>query len=94
MTTKADLRSTADGYPAKKRMDLINANIREAKLRIIHDAEYGRYHSDYNLYVYNDDDKEYCNAFLTGVKSEFPGIDVSVVCIDVNYTKYTFSWKE
>ena len=55
MPTTSDLRSTADGYPAKKRMDLINANIHEAKLRIIRDAQYGKYHSDYNWCAYNDD---------------------------------------
>ena len=93
MTTKADLRTTADGYAAKERIDLLNRIIREANLRIIHDAQYGKYHSNYNLCAYNDD-KEYCNAFLTGVKSEFPDIDVSVYVVDVNYTAYRFSWKE
>ena len=93
MTTKADLRTAADGYAAKERIDLMNHNIHEAKLRIIRDAQYGKYHSDYNLCAYNDD-KEYCNGFLTGVKSEFPDIDISVVCIDANYAKYTFSWKD
>lgn len=89
MTTKADLRSAADGYAAKAR----DRDIREAKLRIILDAQYGKYHSDYNLCSYNAD-KEYCNAFLTAVKSEFPDIDVSVAFIDECHTTYRFSWKD
>ena len=93
MTTKADLRTTADGYAAKERMVLLNANIREAKLRIINGAEHGKYHSDYHLCLYNDV-QEYCNEFLTGVKSEFPDIDISVVLIDAHYTTYRFSWKD
>jgi len=93
MTTKAELRIVADGYAAKARMDLLNNIIREAKVGIREQAELGKYHSCYNVYVYNTD-KEYCSAFLTGVKSEFPDIDVSVHHVDEGYTTYKFSWKE
>lgn len=94
MTTKAELRTVADGYVAKARMELLNVIIREAKVRIREQAELGKYHSCYNVYVYNAD-KEYCSAFLNGVKSEYPDIDVSVDHIDEEgYTTYKFSWKE
>jgi hypothetical protein len=93
MPTKAELRTIADGYVAKARMDLLNNIIREAKGDIREQAELGKYHSRYNVYVYNAD-TEYCNAFLTGVKSEFPDIDVSVAFIDECHTTYRFSWKD
>jgi hypothetical protein len=94
MPTKADLRTVADGYLAKARMDLLNNIIREAKVLIRNQAERGKYHFCYNVYVYNSD-TEYCSAFLNGVKSEYPDIDVSVDHIDEEgYTTYRFSWKD
>lgn len=93
MTTKSDLRTVADGYAAKARMELLNTIIREAKGHIREQAELGKYHSRYNVYVYNAD-KEYCSAFLNGVKSEYPDIDVSVAFIDESHTTYRFSWEE
>lgn len=95
MPTKAELRRlvmyiTPEEYSMKKREESLIKAITRAKNDIITKAKYGLTISGtFTIY----EDESYRNAFLNGVKAEFPDIDVSV-STDSGLITYTFSWKD
>ena len=92
MPTNADLRKLGEGYLVKERGGDLKTQINNAVKEIIAAAEKERTACIYNLSVYVAYE-DFCNAFLNGVKTEFPEIDVSV-STNGAINSYVFSWKE
>jgi hypothetical protein len=98
MPTKAELRALVDEYKAKeqenvlRREALLNKLISDAKNDIIFRAQKGLTMSSLFTSSASKEFRDtFTDAFINGVKAEYPDIDV-IIYYDTTIS-YEFSWK-